>query len=108
MLSEIIAQGITILVDWIASSRVFERAEAWKTGLRQQVKIRAAEFLHSSGLYRQPSIEKTFCQVWPSIPPDGVRPLQQKTEELFVKTKEKISVALNVQNTRYVSWCLPL
>lgn len=35
-----------------------------------------------------------FCSVWPNILWDGMRPLQQQTEELFNQCGEKISLVL--------------
>lgn len=60
-----------------------------------QVDRRLSEFLQASGLYRQRNPGgRTFCEVWPNIPPEGMRPLQKEVERLFLQTEERISLVL--------------
>lgn len=63
--------------------------------IRTQVNRQISLFLQESGLYRQVGIAgDTFCDVWPNIPTDGMRPLQKELEKLFLQTKERTSLVL--------------
>lgn len=89
--------GLTILADWIASGEFFQDAEDWMTQgeSRAQVNRRVLEFLRASGLRRQENLGgERFCDVWPNIPPHGMRPLQKELEDLFSRTEERISLIL--------------
>lgn len=87
--------GITILADWIASGSPFASADGWKADLRQQTEKQARWFLHQSGLERQQLfLVNGFCDAWPNIPREGMRPLQQQMETLIAQTEEKIALVL--------------
>lgn len=89
--------AITILADWIASGGYFKDAEQWMTQgtIRLQAEEKIAAFLQESGLSRQSVFTgETFCDVWPNIPADGVRPLQRETERIFLQAGERISLVL--------------
>lgn len=87
--------GITILSDWIASGDIFAEADNWKDNLREAVEERMQAFLRDSGLEKQTLFPVTdFSSVWPNIPRQGMRPLQQEMESLFTDCDEKISLVL--------------
>lgn len=89
--------GLTILADWIASGESFQDAEDWMNqgNIRTKVDKRLSAFLQVSGLHRQKNLGgERFCEVWPNIPPDGMRPLQRELENLFLQTEERIFLVL--------------
>lgn len=87
--------GITILSDWISSAALFADADNWKDNLREAVEERMQAFLRDSGLEKQTLFPVSdFPSVWPNIPRQGMRPLQQETEALFTDCDEKISLVL--------------
>lgn len=70
--------GITILSDWIASGDAFAQADDWRENLHEEVDKRARAFLRESGLESGDAFPVgDFCSVWPNIPRQGMRPLQQ-------------------------------
>ena len=89
--------GLTILSDWIASGDLFADAETWfdpeKTWAEAEQKVE--RFLEDSGLC-SPDVDfgRDFTEVWPNIPRNGLRGLQEDIESLFAETKERISVVL--------------
>ncbi len=87
--------GITILSDWIASGDAFAQADDWRENLHEEVDKRARAFLRESGLESGDAFPVgDFCSVWPNIPRQGMRPLQQEVESLFAQCSEKISLVL--------------
>lgn len=89
--------GLTILSDWIASGDLFADAETWfdpETTWRE-TEQKVEKFLEDSGLFGQEvDFGEKFTEVWPNIPRDGLRGLQEEIEALFAETKERISVVL--------------
>ena len=86
--------GIVILSDWIASGDYFTEAEQWDN-LIYTAQIKADEFLKKSGLYQEATqYGKTFCDIWPNIPEDGKRELQEKAELLFQDSAPRCSLVL--------------
>ena len=89
--------GLTILSDWIASGDLFADAETWfdpeKTWAEAEQKVE--RFLEDSGLC-SPDVDfgREFSEVWPNIPRNGLRGLQEDIEALFAETEELISVVL--------------
>ena len=89
--------GLTILSDWIASGDLFADAETWfdpeKTWAEAEQKVE--RFLEDSGLC-SPDVDfgREFSEVWPNIPRNGLRGLQEDIEVLFGETEERISVVL--------------
>lgn len=89
--------GLTILSDWIASGDLFADAETWfdpeKTWAEAEQKVE--RFLEDSGLC-SPDVDfgRDFTEVWPNIPRNGLRGLQEDIEVLFGETEERISVVL--------------
>ena len=89
--------GLTILSDWIASGDLFADAETWfdpeKTWAEAEQKVE--RFLEDSGLC-SPDVDFgwDFTEVWPNIPRNGLRGLQEDIEVLFGETEERISVVL--------------
>ena len=89
--------GLTILSDWIASGDLFADAETWfdpeKTWAEAEQKVE--RFLEDSGLCGSDvDFGRNFTDVWPNIPRDGLRGLQEDIEALFAETEERISVVL--------------
>lgn len=75
--------GIVILSDWIASSDCFNAAEG-RSDLQEYARLQAVRFLQLSGLCpTDMDCGNRFCEVWPNIPADGARELQQSMEALF-------------------------
>ena len=83
--------------DWIASGDLFADAETWfdpeKTWAEAEQKVE--RFLEDSGLC-SPDVDfgREFSEVWPNIPRNGLRGLQEDIEALFAETEELISVVL--------------
>ena len=89
--------GITILSDWISSSVAFEDAEVWiKDENREEIiGERTDSFIEKSGLLPSGVVwPKTFCELWPAIPPEGRRPLQREIEETFNRVKDRAALTL--------------
>ena len=89
--------GLTILSDWIASGDLFADAETWfdpeKTWAEAEQKVE--RFLEDSGLCGlDVDFGREFSEVWPNIPRNGLRGLQEDIEVLFGETEERISVVL--------------
>lgn len=89
--------GLLILSDWISSGSAFSDAEEWIDHPDADVQIiaKANDFIRRSGL--EPIRLKwpgAFCGVWPNIPENGKRKLQQDMEELFSDPALKPSVVL--------------
>lgn len=89
--------GLTILSDWIASGDLFADAETWfdpeKTWAEAEQKVE--QFLEDSGLCGSDvDFGREFSEVWPNIPRNGLRGLQEDIEVLFGETEERISVVL--------------
>lgn len=89
--------GLTILSDWIASGDLFADAETWfdpeMTWAEAEQKTK--KFLEDSGLFGQEvDFGQKFTEVWPNIPRDGLRGLQEEIEVLFAETEERISAVL--------------
>lgn len=89
--------GLTILSDWIASGDLFADAETWfdpeKTWAEAEQKVE--RFLEDSGLCGSDvDFGRNFTDVWPNIPRNGLRGLQEDIEALFAETEERISVVL--------------
>lgn len=89
--------GLTILSDWIASGDIFADAEEWfdpaKTWATAEEKTE--RFLIQSGLFgAEVEFGSSFTEVWPNIPRNGLRGLQEEIERLFSETKERVSVVL--------------
>lgn len=83
---EAILLGVMILSDWIASSAVFADAESWIHDCDSETQIarKMGDFLGRSGLKRElVDWGKHFTDVWPWIPEDGMRMLQQGAEKLM-------------------------
>lgn len=83
---ESILLGALILSDWIASGSMFADAEDWieQEDGEDQIIRETEEFLDKSGLKKeQVQWEKEFTGVWPWIPKDGMRLLQQGAEKLM-------------------------
>ena len=88
--AESILLGMMILSDWIASGSLFAYAEAWidQDDWEAQIIRKTEEFLSKSGLKKElVQWRPEFTDVWPWIPKDGMRLLQQGAEELFGKEK---------------------
>ena len=89
--------GLIILADWIASSSYFSQAEEWfpTPGGTEKARKLAKNFLELSGLsWQAEDFGTTFSEVWPNLPRDSLRGLQQETEALFRETQERISLVL--------------
>ena len=89
--------GIVIMADWIASSELFSDAEDWfQTGNGQEDALRRIhQFLGVSGLLTQHiAFQPDFTSVWPDIPRNGLRGLQEETESLFINQDERFSLLL--------------
>ena len=83
---ESILLGMIILSDWIASGSVFADAEAWidAPDCEEQILLKTGNFLEQSGLKKElVNWGKLFTDVWPWIPRDGMRLLQQGAEKLM-------------------------
>ena len=83
---ESVMLGMLILSDWIASGTAFADAENWiANGDSEHIIIRRTEeFLNGSGLKKELlDWGVSFTDVWPWIPRDGMRLLQQGAEKLF-------------------------
>ena len=88
--AESILLGMVILSDWIASGSMFAHAEAWieQEDSEDQIIQKTEEFLDKSGLKKEPvQWEQEFTGVWPWIPKDGMRLLQQGAEKLMTSGK---------------------
>lgn len=83
--------GIMIMSDWIASGPLF----AEKDASQEEIAARMKEFIHNAGLEigRLP-VCQTFSDLWPWIPKDGRRPLQQKIEKVFQKGRKPLAVII--------------
>ena len=82
---ESILLGMVILSDWIASGVLFEDAEAWIAEANSESEIiqRTEHFLDESGLRTEVlEWDGSFTEIWPWIPRDGMRLLQQGAERL--------------------------
>lgn len=89
--------GIVVLSDWIASSDYFAQAESWSSqpDAQENAERLAEHFLDVSGLTVQDvSFGMNFHSVWPNIPKEGMRGLQNEVEKLFQETQERISLVL--------------
>ena len=87
---ESILLGMVILSDWIASGSMFSDAEDWieQEDSEGQIIRKTEEFLSGSGLKKETvKWDQSFTKIWPWIPRDGMRLLQQGAEELFGKGK---------------------
>ena len=87
---EALLLGMMILSDWIASGSMFADAEAWieQEDSEAQIISKTEEFLCRSGLKKElVAWGQEFTEVWPWIPKDGMRLLQQGAEELFQNEK---------------------
>lgn len=83
---ESILLGMMILSDWIASGSVFADAEVWieQEDSEDQIIRKTEDFLLKSGLKKElVEWSEDFTGIWPWIPKDGMRLLQQGAEELF-------------------------
>ena len=87
-----IVLAIMILSDWIASGPAFANAEEWigADSFEAQIEKNVASFFERSGLspvsFRWPIC---FCDLWPNIPHDGMRPLQREAELLFENSPDR-------------------
>jgi CRISPR-associated endonuclease/helicase Cas3 len=89
--------GLLILSDWISSGAAFSDAEEWinSPDADAQITAKAFDFIFRSGLKpTQVKWPESFCGVWPIIPKDGRRKLQQDMERLFSTPGLKPSVVL--------------
>ncbi|MBQ7129744.1 MAG: CRISPR-associated helicase Cas3' [Oscillospiraceae bacterium] len=87
---ESIMLGILILSDWIASGSLFADAEDWikEEDCDNQIIRRTEEFLDKSGLKKElVHWGQAFPDVWPWIPKEGMRLLQQGAEKLMTSGK---------------------
>lgn len=87
---ESILLGMMILSDWIASSSMFADGEEWigRDDSEKQIIHRTEDFLCKSGLKKElVKWSNAFTEVWPWIPREGMRLLQQGAEDLFQKGK---------------------
>ena len=82
---EAILLGMVILSDWIASGVLFADAEDWiaEAVCENEIIKRTERFLDESGL-RTELLEwnTAFTEIWPWIPRDGMRLIQQEVERL--------------------------
>jgi CRISPR-associated endonuclease/helicase Cas3 len=88
--AESILLGMMILSDWIASGSLLAYAEDWidQDDREEQIIRKTEEFLSKSGLKKElVQWTQEFTDVWPWIPKNGMRLLQQGAEELFEKEK---------------------
>ena len=84
--------AIMILSDWISSGESFFNAEDWIRDPFSFDKIASItkSFLEHSELAPvQFCWPERFCDLWPKIPEEGVRPLQRETEQLFSDPSKK-------------------
>ena len=75
--------GLMILSDWIASGSSFADAETWigSADAADRIRKEARGFLLKTGLKPLPFVwPEEFCRLWPTIPADGLRPMQRETE----------------------------
>ncbi|MBR2048368.1 MAG: CRISPR-associated helicase Cas3' [Oscillospiraceae bacterium] len=82
--------GMLILSDWIASGSGFADAEDWidQEDSENQIIRKTEAFLDKSGLKKLPvNWEQDFTDVWPWIPREGMRSLQQGAEKLMTSGK---------------------
>ena len=82
---EAILLGMVILSDWIASGVLFSDAEDWIAEANSESEIiqRTEHFLDESGLRTEVlEWDGSFTEIWPWIPRDGMRLLQQGAERL--------------------------
>lgn len=87
---ESILLGVLILSDWIASGSLFADAEDWieEEYCENQIICKTEEFLDKSGLKKElVNWGQAFPDVWPWIPRDGMRLLQQGAEKLMTSGK---------------------
>lgn len=87
---EAVLLGMMILSDWIASGILFANAEDWIDAEDHEAQIirKTEAFLVQSGLGKEKIAWGTaFTDVWPWIPKDGMRLLQQGAENLFNSRK---------------------
>lgn len=83
--------GLMILSDWISSGQTFVNAEEWigRENTREIIEEKTKEFLRKSGLTPQKNDwPSSFCGLWPVIPLDGKRPLQNEIEKLLQGQKD--------------------
>jgi CRISPR-associated endonuclease/helicase Cas3 len=90
--------GITILSDWIASGPFFAEGDLEEkdgTQYFRRTRLRAEEFLKSSG-YCESGVTNvvSFSDLWPKIPRESMRPLQQSVETFFKGTPEEKPLAM--------------
>ncbi len=87
---EAILLGMMILSDWIASGSLFSDAEDWigNADSTAEIERRTEVFLRESGL-RPDSVSwgRGFTDIWPWIPEEGMRPLQQGAQALSSRDK---------------------
>ena len=89
--------AILILSDWIASGSAFANAEEWMRtdSFEIQVEKTVLSFFERSSLapvsFPWPN---RFCDLWPNIPQEGMRPLQQETELLFRNSADRYKFLL--------------
>ena len=77
--------GMMILSDWIASGILFADAEEWIEEADSESRIiqKTEQFLEESGLKTELlEWQGSFTEIWPWIPRDGMRLLQQGAEKL--------------------------
>lgn len=89
-IADSIMLGMMILSDWIASGTAFEDAEEWinKADSEEQIIRRTEEFLEKSGLKKElVDWGIGFTDIWPRIPKEGMRLLQERAEAVFQSGK---------------------
>lgn len=87
---EAILLGMIIISDWIASGSIFADAEDWikLENCESQIIRKTEEFLDKSGLKKElVKWGQNFTDVWPWIPREGMRLLQQGAEKLLASGK---------------------
>ena len=82
----LLLSGMVILCDWVASSKTYDNL-IYSGNLKEYI-VQSAETAHrtlkSYGLVsdtRFPGVS-LFCDMWPEIPKDGIRPIQRACETL--------------------------
>lgn len=83
---EAVILGLLILSDWISSGEAFANAEQWihNKNAQEQIAGKVEEFLLKSGLAQDEiAWGNHFTDVWPWIPQNMMRPIQQTVQNLI-------------------------
>ena len=90
--------GIVVASDWIASGDVFADALPFTAveKIRQETVTRTERFLQANYLLHQKRLDniRLFTDLWPLIPRDGMRPLQQEIEKIFQQPRKPLALIL--------------